>query len=44
MDENKNNDVILSVRDLVVKFNLRGQVLTAIRGISMLMSHWVGMP
>ena len=28
-------DVILSVRDLVVKFNLRGQVLTAIRGISM---------
>jgi len=35
MDENKNNDVILSVRDLVVKFNLRGQVLTAIRGISM---------
>ena len=28
-------DVILRVRDLVVKFNLRGQVLTAIRGISM---------
>ena len=28
-------DVILSVKDLVVKFNLRGQVLTAIRGISM---------
>ena len=35
MDEYKNNDVILQVKDLVVKFNLRGQVLTAIRGISM---------
>ncbi|MEA5038209.1 MAG: ABC transporter ATP-binding protein [Clostridiaceae bacterium] len=35
MDENKNGKVILTVNDLVVKFNLRGQVLTAIRGISM---------
>ena len=26
---------ILSVSDLVIKFNLRGRVLTAIRGISM---------
>ena len=26
------NDVVLSVRDLVVQFTLRGQVLTAIRG------------
>jgi oligopeptide transport system ATP-binding protein len=26
---------ILSVKDLVVKFNLRGQVLTAIRGTSL---------
>ncbi len=29
------NETVLSTRDLVVKFNLRGQVLTAIRGISM---------
>ncbi|MDY2930174.1 MAG: ABC transporter ATP-binding protein [Clostridiaceae bacterium] len=29
------NNVVLSVKDLVVKFNLRGQVLTAIRGISL---------
>ena len=26
---------ILSVHDLVIKFNLRGKVLTAIRGISL---------
>ena len=31
----KNNDVILSVKDLHVKFSLRGKVLSAIRGISM---------
>ena len=30
-----NGDVILSVRDLNVKFSLRGKVLNAIRGISM---------
>ncbi len=30
-----NNDVILSAKDIEVKFNLRGQVLTAIRGISL---------
>jgi oligopeptide/dipeptide ABC transporter, ATP-binding protein, C-terminal domain len=35
MDEYKFNETILTVNDLVVKFNLRGQVLTAIRGISM---------
>ena len=29
------NDVVLSVRDLVVQFTLRGQVLTAIRGSSL---------
>lgn len=29
------NDPILSVKDLVIKFNLRGQILTAIRGISL---------
>ena len=29
------NNVVLSVKDLVVKFNLRGQILTAIRGISL---------
>ena len=29
------NDVVLSVRDLVVQFTLRGQVLTAIRGASL---------
>ena len=33
MSEKK--EVVLSVQDLVVKFNLRGKVLTAIRGISM---------
>ena len=32
---NENREVVLSVKDLVVKFNLRGQVLTAIRGSSM---------
>ena len=30
-----NAEKILSVSDLVIKFNLRGRVLTAIRGISM---------
>ncbi|MDY3868811.1 MAG: ABC transporter ATP-binding protein [Pyramidobacter sp.] len=34
MDYSQSN-VILSVRDLVVKFNLRGKTLTAIRGISL---------
>lgn len=29
------DNVILSVKDLVIKFNLRGQVLTAIRGVSL---------
>ena len=29
------NNVILSVRDLHVKFTLRGQVLHAIRGVSL---------
>lgn len=33
--EQQKQETILSVKDLVVKFNLRGQVLTAIRGISM---------
>jgi oligopeptide transport system ATP-binding protein len=32
---NKDKDIILSVRDLVVKFTLRGKTLTAIRGISL---------
>ena len=32
---NENREVVLSVKDLVGKFSLRGQVLTAIRGISM---------
>ena len=35
MSDYKFNEPILSVKDLVVKFNLRGQVLTAIHGISM---------
>ena len=35
MEHTPEKEVILSVKDLVVKFNLRGQVLTAIRGISM---------
>ena len=35
MEHTPEKEVILSVSDLVVKFNLRGQVLTAIRGISM---------
>ena len=35
-DENpEGKKVILSVNDLVIKFNLRGKVLTAIRGISL---------
>ena len=29
------NNPVLTVEDLVVKFNLRGQVLTAVRGISL---------
>lgn len=29
------NEVLLSINDLVVKFNLRGQILTAIRGVSL---------
>ena len=32
MEEKK---VLLSVKDLVVKFNVRGRILTAIRGISL---------
>ena len=32
MEEKK---VLLSVKDLVVKFRVRGRVLTAIRGISL---------
>ena len=35
MNEYKYTEPILTVKDLVVKFNLRGQVLTAVRGISM---------
>ena len=35
MEHTPEKEVILSVKDLVVKFNLRGQVLTAIRGISL---------
>ena len=30
-----NNEIVLSVEDLVIKFNLRGQELTAIRGASL---------
>ena len=34
--KNRNeNEAILSVKDLVVKFSLRGQELTALRGVSM---------
>ena len=32
---NENREIVLSVKDLVVKFNLRGQLLTALRGITM---------
>lgn len=35
MSENKEKDIILSVKDLQVKFQVRGRVLTAIRHISM---------
>ena len=37
MEQQKQNEseVILSVKDLVVKFSLRGQELTALRGVSM---------
>ena len=31
----ENNKVLLSVKDLVVKFRVRGRILTAIRGISL---------
>ena len=30
-----NNEIVLSVEDLVIKFTLRGQELTAIRGASL---------
>ena len=30
-----NNEIVLSIEDLVIKFNLRGQELTAIRGASL---------
>lgn len=32
---NENREIVLSVKNLVVKFNLRGQELTALRGINM---------
>ena len=35
MFDYKNSEKILEAKDVVVKFNLRGKVLTAIRGISM---------
>ncbi len=35
IEEIMNSEVILSVEDLVIKFNLRGQELTAIRGASL---------
>ena len=35
MTDAANREVILSVRDLNVKFSLRGQQLNAIRGISL---------
>ena len=35
MEENKNRKVLLSVKDLEVKFRVRGRILTAIRGISL---------
>ena len=31
----KNNDIILQAKDVVVKFDLRGQILTAIRNVSL---------
>jgi len=34
----KKNELILSVRDLNIKFNLRGKILHAIRGIELLTS------
>lgn len=33
--QNENNEVILSIRDLSVRFNLRGRVLHAIRNVSL---------
>ena len=36
MEEKK---VLLSVKDLVVKFRVRGRILTAIRGISLELYH-----
>ena len=35
INEIMNSEVILSVEDLVIKFNLRGKELTAIRGASL---------
>lgn len=35
MAEKNENKVLLSIKDLVVKFHVRGRVLTAIRGISL---------
>ena len=32
----KKNELILSVRDLNIKFNLRGKILHAIRGLSLI--------
>ena len=37
------NETILSVKDLEVQFNLRGQTLTAIRGISLDLQHFFRM-
>lgn len=35
MDYNSDNKIILKVEELVIKFNLRGKILTAIRGASL---------
>ena len=35
----KKNELILSVRDLNIKFNLRGKILHAIRGIDLDVYH-----
>ena len=35
INTNDNRKVLLSVKDLVVKFRVRGRILTAIRGISL---------
>ena len=34
-DKTEDKKVLLSVKDLVVKFRVRGRILTAIRGISL---------